>query len=303
MTHSEYLAAVRTKTPCLIYLLDNDVSWPESDTDRGEAAKKLSALKTTLQNRHICGYFSSSDDLATKVVADVGREMAREVARTAALQGEYFRDDEREIRLIQDLESADRFKAKRAITALSKTKSVWLIQALQRLMLGADENLAEVAVDGLGDIGSRQACKALASGFLSDSVRTRKWVAFTLGELALQKKISNPQPILSKLTEVLNNPAENIQVLEEVGHALGKFGDPNTLEPMLKILRSEKMPYPLKAQLLYSVPKFYRPENIGRFLQESVAIINTWSPQTRAAIREHLQETTLHPTLQQVVIN
>lgn len=301
MTHNEYREAIQVKIPCLIYLLQSDVTWPETYTDQGEAAKKLDELKIILQNRHICGYFSSPDDLAAKAAADIGRELSRGLARTAALQDEYFRDDERESRLIQDLESADRFKAKRAITALARTKSVWLVHTLKRLMIDADEDLAEVAVDGLSAIGSTEACKALSSGFLSPSVRIKKWVAFSIGELGLQKKMADSQPIISILVDVLNNPTEDIGVLIEVGHAICKFGEPNTIEPLLKALHSEKMPYQLKARLLYSAPKFFQPKDRGTFLQASLALINTWSPQTRAAIRENLKNNTLHPAIHQAI--
>jgi hypothetical protein len=69
----------------------------------------------------------------------------------------------------------------------------------------------------------------------------------------------------------------------------------------LKALHSEKMPYQLKARLLYSAPKFFQPEDRGTFLQASLALINTWSPQTRAAIRENLKNNTLHPAIHQAI--
>ncbi len=302
ITHSEYLEAIRAKVPCLIYLLGDDVIWPADHIDQGQKAQKLDDLKVDLQNRHICGYFSSPDDLVAQVAADVGREITREALRKEALHDVYFRDDERESRLIQDLESEDTFKVKRAIAALAKAPSVWLIHHLKRLVMNADEDLAEIAVDGLSKIGSMEACKALISGFLSTSVHTRKWVAFTIGELTLQKKITSPQPIISALIEVLEDPMEDIEVLDEVGHALCKLGEPNTTDHLLKILSLENRPYQLKARLLYSAPKFFQPEDATEFLQAVLPIINAWSLQTIAAVRENLGDNAIHPALYPVIM-
>jgi hypothetical protein len=301
IVHSEYLEAKKTKLPCLIYLVRTDISWPEKYIDQGYAAERLREFKEALQNEHICGYFLSPDDLAGQVAADVGREMERDTARTQPEDDPSPRDQERELRLIDDLESSDQYKAKRAINVLSKSKPVWLIHTLKRFVIGSEEYLAEIAIDGLAEIASIEACNAIVSGLLSKSFRTRKWAAFTIGELALRGKIKDRDLIVNKLTNVIDNPSENIEVLDEIGHALCKIDGQEALTVSYKVLHSDRMPHRLKARLLYSAPKFFNKEACEQFLKEVLLIIQTWPKSTISAISKHLKSENIHPMLRKAI--
>src|SRR5262249_17934589 len=48
--------------------------------DQGEAKLKLELLKKRLLERHICQIFADKNQLATKVVADIGRHVASQLA-------------------------------------------------------------------------------------------------------------------------------------------------------------------------------------------------------------------------------
>jgi hypothetical protein len=58
--------------PSLIYLIDED-SHPvlPKDVDTGPPAEKLVALKNTLKKSHVVNFFSSPEDLASKVTQDL----------------------------------------------------------------------------------------------------------------------------------------------------------------------------------------------------------------------------------------
>ncbi|MBD2757179.1 DUF4062 domain-containing protein [Spirosoma validum] len=72
----EYEAASEANLPRFIYIIDDNQPWPPLHTDQGENAQKLRAFKDILLKRHICAWFTNQDQLATKVVADLGRYIA-----------------------------------------------------------------------------------------------------------------------------------------------------------------------------------------------------------------------------------
>lgn len=84
MEHSiselEYKAASETLLPRFIYLIDEAQPWLPAYIDSGEASVRLNAFKSYLSKRHIPQKFGGQDQLATKVVADVGRHIAMKAA-------------------------------------------------------------------------------------------------------------------------------------------------------------------------------------------------------------------------------
>jgi hypothetical protein len=72
----EYRAASDAALPRFIYIVDEGQPWLPAQIDGGDSGKKLQTFKDTLLKRHICQTFDSKDNLATKVVADVGRYIA-----------------------------------------------------------------------------------------------------------------------------------------------------------------------------------------------------------------------------------
>lgn len=75
ITEAEYLAAGDANLKRLIYVVDPKTPWIPEYIDTGKAAEKLAKLKGLLRNRHICKDFTSPDNLAKSVVADLGREV------------------------------------------------------------------------------------------------------------------------------------------------------------------------------------------------------------------------------------
>src|ERR1700687_1859578 len=67
ITECEYDEAGRRQIPRLLFLLAASAPWPMErvDLDRGQAI----AWRARLEQRHIVAYFSTADDLASKVIA------------------------------------------------------------------------------------------------------------------------------------------------------------------------------------------------------------------------------------------
>lgn len=77
ITESEYDAASQTNLPRFIYLVNEDAPWTPKFIDGGSIAEKLAKFKQRVSSTHICKRFSTKDDLATSVAADIGRHMLR----------------------------------------------------------------------------------------------------------------------------------------------------------------------------------------------------------------------------------
>ena len=77
----EYKAASAISIPRFIYMVDEAQPWIPAQIDAGEKAQKLRSFKDSLMKQHICQTFSGQDQLATKVVADIGRHIAMREAQ------------------------------------------------------------------------------------------------------------------------------------------------------------------------------------------------------------------------------
>jgi hypothetical protein len=80
ISEMEYRAASEIPLPRFIYLIDENYPWVPAHIDIGTGRERLSSFKAALLKRHICQRFGGQDQLATKVVADVGRHIAMEAA-------------------------------------------------------------------------------------------------------------------------------------------------------------------------------------------------------------------------------
>lgn len=76
----EYRAASDVPLPRFIYVIDENQPWLPAYIDSGSERDRLRTMKSMLLKRHICQTFGSKDQLATKVVADIGRHMAMQRA-------------------------------------------------------------------------------------------------------------------------------------------------------------------------------------------------------------------------------
>jgi len=72
----EYNAASEVSIPRFIYIVEENQPWIPANVDEGDKKEKLKVFKETLRKRHICQPFTNKDQLATCVVADVGRHIA-----------------------------------------------------------------------------------------------------------------------------------------------------------------------------------------------------------------------------------
>lgn len=75
ITEAEYEAAGDANLKRLIYLVDPDIPWVPNNIDSGESAKQLARFKLLMRKRHIWKKFTSPDNLAKNVIADLGREV------------------------------------------------------------------------------------------------------------------------------------------------------------------------------------------------------------------------------------
>jgi hypothetical protein len=80
ISEMEYKAASEASLPRFIYVVDDDQPWLPAHIDVGTSHDRLVSFKTALLKRHICQKFGGKDQLATKVVADVGRHIAMQAA-------------------------------------------------------------------------------------------------------------------------------------------------------------------------------------------------------------------------------
>lgn len=80
VSEMEYKAASDASLPRFIYVVDETQPWVPGHIDKGASGERLAAFKATLLKRHICQTFGTRDQLAVKVVADVGRHIAMRAA-------------------------------------------------------------------------------------------------------------------------------------------------------------------------------------------------------------------------------
>jgi tetratricopeptide (TPR) repeat protein len=84
ITEAEYDAATVSGMPRFIYLVDEATPWVLAHVDKGRAKTSLLKLKKKLKASRVFDTFTSADDLATKVAADLGRHFSanREAGET-----------------------------------------------------------------------------------------------------------------------------------------------------------------------------------------------------------------------------
>lgn len=80
ISEMEYKAATDASLPRFIYIVDENQPWLPAHIDQGVNGERLLSFKAALRKRHICQSFGTQDQLATKVVADIGRHTAMQAA-------------------------------------------------------------------------------------------------------------------------------------------------------------------------------------------------------------------------------
>jgi hypothetical protein len=77
MTHLEYDEAQKLEMPSLIYILDENQMIPAKDVETGPGAEKLQALKEQLKRRHTVSFFTTPEDLQSRITHDVRAQLDR----------------------------------------------------------------------------------------------------------------------------------------------------------------------------------------------------------------------------------
>lgn len=109
ITEAEYNAAVEAQLPRLIYLVNEGTPWVPAHIDKGPAEVKLRQFKERLKAERICKDFSTAEELAAHVAADLGRYLSKkeveatEAGRRSSLPHQpYFFGREEELKKIAD---------------------------------------------------------------------------------------------------------------------------------------------------------------------------------------------------------
>lgn len=74
ITEIEYDTAIEANIPTLVYIIDDDQPVSLNNIDF-ENTERLRAFKSLLKNRHVVSSFTTPDDLGSKILADVQREL------------------------------------------------------------------------------------------------------------------------------------------------------------------------------------------------------------------------------------
>jgi hypothetical protein len=301
ITELEYEAALSVEIPTLIYLIDDSAPWIPAHIDRGHLEANLVSFKNRLRANHICEFFSGKDELAAKVVADLGRHLSRQDIAAGLVRTFEHMDSEREYRLIQDLKSSDKYEIKRSIAALTRSHSPWLTHYLAGLVVGQDEELADLALSALREIPGRDSAKAIATGLNSKISNVRSMAAFTLGEMALFGRRKDSESTLGPLIAALQNTTEDIRVLDEGVHSLGKIGGKQALDSLVKILKHNGTPTQLKAKALHGPGRFWGAREYSHFVSLATEIVKQWSIDTcRSVSQDHIFKYISNPLKQLV---
>jgi hypothetical protein len=76
-THLEYERAQKRNLPSLIFIQDENHPVLPKYIDKDEKAQKLSELKNMLKTNHTCDFFTTPEDLASKVATSVANELEK----------------------------------------------------------------------------------------------------------------------------------------------------------------------------------------------------------------------------------
>lgn len=217
ITELEYRAALKHGKDVLCFLLRDDVQWPAEFIDQGEAAKKLKALRDEISSNYLTSFFSTPDELATKVTAAIVR----------ALQlGTTPMDVGREHRLMKEWrEGASRAHRVKARHALFNMGSPRYAAAIKDFLLDAKNKDVEDIATFMGElltlsVNSRQVMPIFVDLLQSDMSATRFFAVVQIGELGKRGKEIHVD-IIRALTKL--DKDTNADVREQLAHTLGKI--------------------------------------------------------------------------------
>jgi hypothetical protein len=215
ITEQEYRAAVKHRKDILCFLLSDEIQWPEEFVDSGEPAEKLKKLREEISSNHLAGFFSTPDELATKVSAAIVRTL--QVGTTPM-------DIERENRLFKEwrkgTKRADRVRAGQALFNMGSPRYA---AAIKDLLLEAREveDIARYMDELLTlSVNSRQAMPIFLDLLHVDVDDTRQFAIFQIGELGLRGK-EIPIEIVRAITKLQIDQSSTVRAA--LAHTLGKI--------------------------------------------------------------------------------
>jgi hypothetical protein len=215
ITEQEYRAALKHGRDVLCFLLRDDVQWPAEFIDNDDAARKVKALRDEISVDYLAGFFSTPDELATKVSGAIVRTL--QLGTTPV-------DVEREHRLMKEwrhgASSRDRRKARQALVNMGSPRYAAAIKDL--LVETKDvEEIADFMAELLTlSVNSRQIMPIFLDLLQADASDTRYFALFHIGELGLRGKEIHPD-VVRAITKLERDP--NASVRGQLAHTLGKI--------------------------------------------------------------------------------
>jgi HEAT repeat protein len=289
ITALEYQTALQARLPVLAYLLKDKAPWPASKIERGDRARRLSQFKADLQKRHIVSFFSGRDQLAAMVAADLGRHLTLNKRRLTVVTQLSSESSERELRLLNEMQSGRPKERERAASALKQLGSRASHATLAQLMLGPDADLADVAAKAL------ESSDAIQHGLLSPHADVRYWAAFRIGENALQNHQWGLE-LAPRLIELLESRTDSIDVLQQVTHSLGKIGGREAMKTLLGLLADPGVAPEIVATALHAPFRFWldymfascaSADLVPEFREETTKIVRGWPRARREQVTHH----------------
>lgn len=219
ITELEYRAALKHGKDVLCFLLRDDVQWPMEFVDQGEAAKKLKALRAEISVNYLSGFFSTPDELATKVTVAIVR--ALQLGTTPVDVG-------RELRLMkewrQGASHADRVRARHALFNMGSPRYAAAIKDFLLEAKDKDKDVEEIPIFMRElltlSVNSRQVMPILVDLLQSDVSNTRFFAVCEIGELGKRGKEIHAD-IIRALIKLETD--QNADVRGQLAHALGKI--------------------------------------------------------------------------------
>ncbi len=145
ITELEYRAARDAGRDCLIFLLREDARWPPDQVERGPGEQQIERLRAELKVRHMVGWFTTPDDLATKVLTAITEKAEKRLLREVealranqAAQGARTPDGQRVVNLppLEVSRFVDRDDKQAELRAYVTDSAVRLVAVLGRPGMG-----------------------------------------------------------------------------------------------------------------------------------------------------------------------
>jgi len=234
ITEMEFREAQRCDVDCLCFLLDADADWPAEHVEDGAGAERLAALKATLVDRYLAGFFSTPDELAAISTAALARALGP--VRTPF-------DAMREHRLWKAWRSGQSpVERVRSRQALANMGSPRYVAEIKRRLLEADtarhvDALASYLEELLNLVASRRELLPIFLDLLEHPDESRRYFAvFQIGELAL-RGVELPPLIVTELSKLGDDQSPNVR--SQLAHALGKLGTRNSELPSVRTVLAQ----------------------------------------------------------------